>query len=61
MALLYDGAQWRARAKEVRDIAESLPDLLAKRELLEIAEKYERLAARADARGDPQGGDKNTP
>lgn len=50
MALADDGARWRARAKEVRDIAESVTDLHAKRELLEIAEKYERLGRRADAR-----------
>jgi hypothetical protein len=35
---------WRACAREARDVAEAMADASAKREMLQIAEGYERLA-----------------
>lgn len=39
--------RWRARASEMRALAESMPDAEAKKSMLRIAENYDRLAARA--------------
>jgi hypothetical protein len=41
---------WRQRAQEAREAANGLHDLEARRSLLDIAESYERLASRAEAR-----------
>jgi hypothetical protein len=38
---------WHQRAKEARQIARFMTDMPDKAALLEIAERYERLAARA--------------
>lgn len=40
-------AQWLARAAEAKMIAESMRNAFARREMLEIAAGYERLARRA--------------
>jgi hypothetical protein len=49
-----DGAHWRARAKEMLAIADKIQGPESKRELVAIAERYEKLAARADARASIQ-------
>jgi hypothetical protein len=45
-----DPAHWRAQAKETRNMAEQTYDLQAKAAMLRIAEDYERLAKRTEAR-----------
>jgi hypothetical protein len=45
-----DFKQWRERAEKLRLIAESLNDPHSRASLLAIAEDYEKLAARAEAR-----------
>ena len=40
-------AHWLARAEETRLLAEQISDDSARREMLQIATTYERLAARA--------------
>lgn len=45
-----DAERWRALAVEARDVAEQMTDPEAKRVMLFIAEAYERIAARAEAR-----------
>jgi hypothetical protein len=46
--LLYnDPEHWRERAAEARALAEKMTDTVGKRAMIEIAEKYERLAERA--------------
>jgi hypothetical protein len=48
MALLYnDPEHWRARAQDARLLAEKITDEIGRKAMLEIAEKYEDLAARA--------------
>ena len=47
--LLTDPAHWRMRAQEARRMAEKLADPEAKAAKLEMAHKYDRLAARATA------------
>lgn len=47
---------WRARAKEARALAESLRDAQSRRMMLQVADDYEKLAARAERRGRPQQG-----
>jgi hypothetical protein len=42
--------RWRTRAAEARATADEMSDPEAKRTLLNIAEAYERLARRAEAR-----------
>jgi|HubBroStandDraft_1064217.scaffolds.fasta_scaffold2223731_1 hypothetical protein len=54
MSLVEDGAHWRARAKEMLAIADRIVDPESRRELIAIAEKYEMLANRADARASIQ-------
>jgi hypothetical protein len=49
--LIDDPAHWRKRAEEARRIADELEDSLAKRTMLEIAQSYEKLAARAQQLG----------
>ena len=39
---------WRGRGEEARFMAESLDDPEAKREMLEVAASYERIAARVE-------------
>jgi len=46
---------WRARAKEARTLAESLGDAECRRTMLQVADDYEKLAARAEQRGKPAG------
>ena len=41
---------WRARAEEARILANQMNDAEAKVAMLRIAEEYERLAQRAEAR-----------
>jgi hypothetical protein len=41
---------WRKRAEEARNMAEKIDGSQAKDEMLQIAEHYERLAKRAQAR-----------
>jgi hypothetical protein len=48
-----DAAYWRANAKEVRKRAEGVKSPRAKAALLEIADAYNRLALRAEAKPDP--------
>ena len=45
--LLKDPAHWRDRAGEARCVAETLADPKARQSMLEIAERYNRLAERA--------------
>jgi hypothetical protein len=45
---LSDPAHWRRRAAESRTLAEQLDDATQKQAMLEIAEGYERLAARIE-------------
>jgi hypothetical protein len=45
--LLKDPAHWRERAEEVRRVAETLAGPKARQTMLEIAERYDRLAERA--------------
>jgi hypothetical protein len=45
----YDVTRWRARAAEARTLADQLTHPEAKRLMLEIAEKYERLASAAES------------
>ena len=40
----YDAEHWRKRAEEARAQAEQMPTSGAKRQLLEIAASYEKLA-----------------
>jgi hypothetical protein len=48
LPLLYnDPEHWRDRAAEARALAEKMTDVVGKQAMIEIAEKYERLAARA--------------
>lgn len=48
---LFDNPQhWRERAREARAIAEQVNEPDAKRMMLEIAQTYEQLAERAEAR-----------
>jgi hypothetical protein len=47
---------WLQRAKEMRTLTEGMTDDTTKQEMLHIAEGYEKLAKRAEARlrGTPQ-------
>ena len=48
MPLLYnDPEHWRERARDARTLAEQITDEIGRQAMLEIAEKYEYLAARA--------------
>jgi hypothetical protein len=50
MPFRFDPGHWRERAKQMRDIAESVPDEQAKRLLRDIADDYEELAKKASVR-----------
>ena len=41
---ILTSAQWLARAEEARKLAGSLPDLAARKTMLDIAASYEKLA-----------------
>ncbi len=45
MAIRNRSASWRRMAEEARTIADGLHDVAAKQAMLEIAERYEILAA----------------
>ena len=53
---LDDPAYWRKRAAETRQLAGQVSQLDHKKELIAMAERYERLAERAEGRskGTPQ-------
>jgi hypothetical protein len=48
MAKAFGPAHWRSRAEEARTVAELLQNQDAKREMLEVAELYERVARTAE-------------
>jgi hypothetical protein len=49
--LLYNDAEhWRKRAKEARALAEKMSDAVNKKAMMEVAEKYDDVAARAAER-----------
>jgi hypothetical protein len=45
-----DASHWRSLASEARAVADGMADPASRLIMLKIAEGYERLAARADAR-----------
>jgi hypothetical protein len=46
--LLYnDPEHWRRRATEARAVAEKMTDAVGKKAMMEVAENYDRVAARA--------------
>jgi hypothetical protein len=47
-----DGRRWRARAAEMRELAQDMDDEICKEMALQIARDYERLADRADHAAD---------
>jgi hypothetical protein len=49
---LNDPTHWRARAAEMRALADETNDIEASRLILKLAEDYERLAQRAEIRSD---------
>jgi hypothetical protein len=51
-AKMIDAKGWRDRAEEARTHAEQMRDPIARRTLLKIAEEYEKLANKAEQRGD---------
>ena len=40
----YQQPNWRARAQEMRALGDQMHDLVAKKEMQQLASKYERLA-----------------
>jgi hypothetical protein len=48
--LMNDPKHWRDRAEEARSHADDMNDPEAKRQMLEIARGYDRLAERAEER-----------
>jgi hypothetical protein len=63
--LFNDAKHWRERAAQAREVAKLISDAVARATMLEIAERYERLArqveGRAIANHDPAADDKGTP
>jgi len=49
-AILKDVAHWKERAEDARRVAIVLTDPDARKNMLEVAESYERLAVRARLR-----------
>ena len=49
-SLWDDPEHWRSRAEEARATADQMRDLESRRVMLGIAESYDELAARAEAR-----------
>jgi len=45
--IFNDPEHWRARASEARTMGEKMTDPVSRKAMIEIAEKYDRLAARA--------------
>jgi hypothetical protein len=48
--ILKDAAHWKERADDARRLANEMTDEKTRRNMLEIAESYERLAVRAQLR-----------
>jgi hypothetical protein len=46
----FPASHWRERAEEARTLAEQMEDADARRTMLDIANSYDNLAARAEAR-----------
>ena len=46
-SLHNDPEHWRKRAKEARALAEKMTDAVSKKAMMEVAEKYDEVAARA--------------
>jgi hypothetical protein len=51
MGRRMDAAEYRAKARELREIAESMHDPVARAQVLVIADQYDQLAEWAEARG----------
>ena len=49
-ALINDPEHWYLRAEEARSIAEEMTDAQARQAMLQVADSYERLGKRAEAR-----------
>ena len=47
---MFDAKHWRARAEEARVHADEMDDPVARGTMLKIADEYEKLAQRAEAR-----------
>jgi hypothetical protein len=47
---------WRDRAREMRAIGDQMHDQLARKEMLQLASKYERLADWTEERDRPRSG-----
>jgi hypothetical protein len=50
MSLIDSPEHWRARATQTRSLLDQISDPESRQSMLEIAESYERLALRAEAR-----------
>jgi hypothetical protein len=46
-SLYNDPEHWRRRATEARAVAEKMTDAVGKKAMMEVAENYDRVAARA--------------
>jgi predicted Rossmann-fold nucleotide-binding protein len=46
-ALHNDTEHWRKRAKEARALAEKMTDAVSKKAMMNVADKYDEVAARA--------------
>jgi hypothetical protein len=49
-SFIHEPAHWRKRAEQARTIADQMNDAEARSMMLKIAEDYEKLAKRAEAR-----------
>jgi hypothetical protein len=50
MSILNDGDYWRERAQHIRSQADTMPESWSRRVMRQLADDYDRLAERADAR-----------